>query len=110
MKEYIICSAVHFNDGKVHQDAPDNMVTGFVVGGRRHHNCFGAVVALIGKAEMDKLPVIPGFLTNLNRFVDRREGMVIAQREGQLLMPSLHEGLSDRLLTSEDLYPYLDSE
>ena len=39
MKEFIICAANHYDDGKVHPDTPKNIYIGFVVCGRRHFNC-----------------------------------------------------------------------
>jgi len=40
MKEYILCAAIWCNDGKKHVHQPRNVPKGFVIGGRRHHNCF----------------------------------------------------------------------
>jgi len=45
-----------------------------------------------------------GFLTNLDRFVDRKEAMKIAKSANQLLRPEFHEDNDDAILTSEDLY------
>jgi len=38
--EYVICAANHFNDGKQYEHQPKNIKQGFIVTGRRHHNCF----------------------------------------------------------------------
>ncbi len=41
MKEYILSAANYYNDGKKHEHQPNNIEIGFVVCGRRHHNCIG---------------------------------------------------------------------
>ncbi len=83
-KEYILCSAIHFDDGKEYVHNCSNIKTGFVICGRRHHNCF----AILGQVlqpnkEYKQLDDKQGFLTNLNRFVDREEGGKIAFEAGQ---------------------------
>lgn len=98
--ERIICAAIWFNDGKdcyVHQ--PKNINTGIVIAGRRHHNCFYTMAALKGlnAHRMDFGDNTQGFLTNTNRFVDRKEAGEIAFKAGQT--DKLRE-----LLFSEDLY------
>jgi len=111
MKEYILCSAIHFNDGIEHEQQPDNIFDGFVVTGRRHHNCYATLAAieksidlqerikqLITKTDRDR----QGFVTNLNRFVDRKEGYQIALNAGQLIH-NMHDK-SNPILISEDLY------
>lgn len=119
MKETIICSAIYINDGQVHIDQPTNINEGYIISGRRHNNCYAAVLSIYktifgeeGKKRMEEMFKTvnhkqrdQGFITSLNRYVDRKEGMVIAKRENQLLNSALHEGLEDRLLTSEDLFP-----
>ncbi len=111
MKEYIICAAIHFNDGIEHPHQPDNIFDGFVVTGRRHHNCYATLLAiatsinleerikqLISKTDIDR----QGFITNLNRFVDRKEGYQIALAANQLIH-NMHDK-SNPILISEDLY------
>jgi hypothetical protein len=101
-KEYIICSAIHFNDKKIHDHQPINVIEGFIVCGRRHHNCFTTFAQIVGFPYDDKSIEIlqtekQGFLTNTNRFVNRKEGGEIAFNSGQ----------TDNLkitLYSEDLY------
>lgn len=105
-EEYIICSAIHWDDGNVYTHQPNNIITGIVICGRRHHNCYSILAGLKGNYE-EKCKVGregQGFLTNLNRYVNRVEGMKIAKLAGQLINPSLHEGNEDAILTSEDLY------
>jgi hypothetical protein len=111
-KEFIICSAIHFNDGKKYEHQPKNIELGFVVAGRRHHNCYATLSALgdaLGLEERVRklIDVIgrdkQGFITNTNRFVDRKEGMRITKAANQLINPSLHPE-DEGILTSEDLY------
>lgn len=110
-KEYILCASIHFNDGKKHEHQPVNIETGFVVYGRRHHNCYStlhSIAVTIGlgntiKSMMEKTDRDgQGFITNLNRHVDRSEGYRIAKEAGQLLH-NLHDK-SNPILISEDLY------
>ena len=87
--EYLLCSAIWFDDGintYVHQ--PRNIKTGFVVCGRRHHNCFATVAVFMGnhKERLTKEKV-QGFLTNKDRFVDRYEAVQIALVSGQIKEP-----------------------
>jgi hypothetical protein len=100
-KEYIICSAIYFNDGEKHVHQPRNIETGFVVCGRRHHNCFATFVALgVSKPEkIERLDEVQGFLTNTDRFVDRIEGREIAIKSGQVKEEEI-----GKKLFSEDLY------
>ena len=37
---YIICSAIWFQDDNVYVHQPNNIKSGIVVCGMRHHNCF----------------------------------------------------------------------
>lgn len=112
-KEYILCASIHFDDGKKHENQPINIETGFVISGRRHHNCYNTlqnigitlgideeiiVRSLVEKANRDS----QGFLTNLDRHVNRSEGYLIAKNSNQLLH-NMHDQ-SNPILTSEDLY------
>lgn len=82
IKEYILCSAIHFDDGKEHIHEPSNIQTGFVVCGRRHHNCF-YTASLMGE-KVKQFKKVQGFLTNTNRFVNREEAGEIAFKSGQI--------------------------
>ena len=77
-KEYILCSAIHFNDGIEHVHQPENIKSGYVVCGQRHHNCYMTVSILGNGAIMQEEDDVQGFLTDRNRFVDRKEGAKIA--------------------------------
>lgn len=111
MKEYILCAAIHFDDGKQHGHQPENITSGFIVTGRRHHNCYATLTAIaisinlderirlmLDKADREK----QGFITNLDRYVDRKEGYLIAKSAGQLTH-NMHDS-SNPILISEDLY------
>lgn len=94
-KEYILCASVWFDDGVVtYHHQPKNIKSGFVVSGRRHHNCF-YTVSVFTDDPLSK--ATQGFLTNTNRFVDRKEAAKIAYEAGQV--PELYEQL-----ISEHLY------
>jgi len=84
MKEYILCSAIHFDDGKEYVHMPKNIKTGFVICGRRHHNCFAILGQVLQEdKEYKSLDDTQGFITNIDRFVDREEAGKIAFEAGQ---------------------------
>ena len=105
-KEYILSAAVWYKSyesealEKVKQQSrPVNISKGIVFCGHSHLSCSSAffyatikrtVTSDVGESEQ-------GFLTNLNRFVDRTEAAQIAFDAGQI-----KEGLIS--LYSEDLY------
>lgn len=96
--EKILCSAIHWDDGKEYKHQPKNITRGIVVCGWRHHNCFAIlseITASRGIIRKDR--VIQGFLTNIDRFVDRKEAMKIATVSGIIIKKG-------SILTSEDLY------
>ncbi len=108
-KEFIICAANHYDDGKKHTHCPKNVWRGFVTCGRRHHNCISTFAQIVGfpySPESQKLhnTEVQGFLTNTNRFVDRKEAYTIAFNADQIIGPN--KGCPTNLigLTSEDLY------
>lgn len=96
---YIICAAIWFNDMTKHEHQPKNISYGFVVAGRRHHNCYMTVVD-INEVPLKRKAFLnntQGFLTSDDRFVDRREAAKIAIDAGQV-----KKHIS--ILFSEDLY------
>lgn len=100
-KEYILCSAIWFDDDIKHIHQPKNIETGFVLCGRRHHNCIG-LLEIINKRTADfvingKRKYIQGFLTSLDRFVDRKEG-------GKIAYDAKQTNKLEKSLFSEDLY------
>lgn len=104
--ERIICSANFYNDGIVHVHQPINITTGYVIAGMRHHNCiaiFSIMQEGVPREETLKLMRTEdqGFITTLNRYVDRKEGLQIALAANQVLDINEIRGTN---LYSEDLY------
>lgn len=100
--EYILCAAIHFDDGKEYAHQPLNIKTGRVFCGHRHHNIFQLISGNAG--ERVKSGIIDeeqGFITNKNRFVKRAEARTIALEAGQLAGRTVHHRTD---LFSEDLY------
>lgn len=105
--EKILCAANYYNDGIEHKHSPFNISIGFITCGRRHHNCISTFAQIVGfpySAEAQKLhsTEVQGFLTDMNRFVDRKEALIIAENANQIF----HNIKLDKEigLTSEDLY------
>ena len=95
--EYVICAAIHFDDGVKRDNQPAGINTGFVIAGRRHHNCFGTAFIIHEDNRYLKHEKEQGFLTSRDRFVSRKEAGIIAFTQGQT--KELHY-----TLFSEDLY------
>lgn len=103
-KEYILCAAIHYDDGMEYSHQPKNIKAGIVVAGRRHHNCI-TTIAMLTEGNYDKKLAAreaQGFITNTDRFVNRKEAYVIAKEAGQLLH-NLHDD-TNPILTSEDVW------
>jgi len=107
--ELIICSAIWF-DHPEYQDEhrPMNLERGMVVAGMRHHNIRQTISLLMGRKknqtkylEFVNSRVAEGFLTNKNRFVDRKEAAELALRNGQTTLERIRK---IDFLYSEDLY------
>ncbi|RZK62258.1 MAG: hypothetical protein EOO95_15280 [Pedobacter sp.] len=114
--EYILCASIHFDDGKKHDGQPDNIATGFVICGRRHHNCYQTLQSigvalgisddeivknLINRTNRDH----QGFVTNLNRHVGRQEAWNIAKANNQIKWGlEASENGDESQLISENLY------
>lgn len=108
-KERIICAANCYNDVEDHEHQPINVKVGFVTCGRRHHNCIGTFAQIVGfpyneKALKIMRTEIQGFLTNTNRFVNRKEAYKIAFEADQIIGPNKGYSENEIGLTSEDLY------
>lgn len=99
MAEIIICAAIWYKEQPTANLLPTNCNAGVVIGGHRHPHCIYTFTALTGKRSV--LPecgnYVQGFLTNLNRFVDRKEGGVIAFKANQTTELK-------KTLYSEDIY------
>lgn len=101
-KEYILCAANHYDDGEKQIHGPKNIESGFVICGRRHHNCISIFAKMVGFPYDEKgLKLMnteeQGFLTNTDRFVSREEAAKIAFESGQIKKETTR-------LFSEDLY------
>jgi hypothetical protein len=110
MEEKILCAAIWYKElprkSDNRNDMPVNIKEGMVICGHRHSSIIGILQNLTGlrSVESESGKQVQGFLTNLNRFVDRKEAAVIAMSAGQVL--SHPEGLiiTPDKLYSEDLY------
>ena len=93
--EYLLCAALWYNDDKKYEHQPNNIESGVVFCGRRHHNCF--ILLSLAFPDKNKKEVSQGFLTSFDRYVDRKEGAEIALKSGQIIDAT-------NCLFSEDLY------
>ena len=109
MTEKILCAAIWYKDiplKKVISGVlPKNCDRGLVVLGHRHGQCMWTMGSLTGLRSVTNAvdgvgKYKQGFLTNLNRFVDRQEAWEIAKKANQIIKVSGGEGT----LYSEDLY------
>jgi len=106
MTERILCAAIWYKDlPLVHTDFPGshlrpvNCDRGIVFCAQRHLQCLYQMIAMTGKMQHQAGEEVQGFLTSTNRFVDRKEGMIIALQANQVI--NIYH--SDNLF-SEDLY------
>jgi hypothetical protein len=91
-KEFILCAALNFN--------------GSIICGHRHSDCYKTLIEVI-KVKEEDLPLRDnqGFLTSLNRYVDRKEGWIIAKRNKQIQFGlEVSDNGEDSALISENLY------
>ena len=93
MKEFIICAGIKIEE------------TGKVYNGHRHNHCFealnGELSWTMNRQEISKLRKTQGFVTSKGRFVGRKEALIIALENNQILDKKEIRG--DELY-SEDLY------
>jgi len=106
MKEYILCAAIWYKELPTQHFLPSNLDAGVVVCGLRHGHCIDIVKQLSGLRSVKISPdgvgeTVQGFLTNTNRFADRKEALEIALKANQVLNPNAIRGND---LYSEDLY------
>lgn len=119
-KEYIACSALHYDNGKkYHFMEGYGIKSGFVIGGLRHPFIMSVLPGNVYVAEerqkelnpelewnkdLEKHEVTQGFITSYGRFVDRKEAMKIALDCGQVKKEELG---NERIgLFSEDIFPH----
>ena len=108
MKEYILCAATWYKTLETNYTVllPTNITEGIVITGYRHGYIISLLKALTGirSVEPDCGEYIQGFLTNTNRFVDRKEAYKIAYDNDQIIGPNKNYKTNYVGLTSEDLY------
>ena len=111
-KEFILCAAIWVNDNQKHEQQPENIEIGFVVCGRRHNNCYQTIIDLKGDLNtyFKSLNISDsdwrkhqGFITSLDRYVDRKEGWEIAKLNNQIQF-GLKASDIEKVLISENLY------
>lgn len=78
---------------------PFNINEGLVITGWRHNSCYMLIIEFMGEEYLNSENADEGFITSHNRYVDRKEGLEIAIKAGQL-----KESRKYTILTSEDLY------
>ena len=94
-KEFILCAAIWVNDGEVHEGQPINISIGFVVSGRRHHNCYATIKSIVSSDKTLEAKINTavnstyprknqGFITSLDRYVDRELAWKIAKENNQI--------------------------
>ncbi len=113
-KEFILCAAIWVNDGLKHNQQPENIEIGFVICGRRHNNCYQTIKDLKGDVNTyfkslnmsdDNYREHQGFITSLDRYVNRKEGWNIAKSNNQIQFGlAASENEEDSILISENLY------
>lgn len=116
-KEFILCAAIWINDGEVHEQQPENIKTGFVICGRRHNNCYQTIKDVTGlhcnnvigdfinSLSEDEIRNHQGFITSLDRYVNRKEGWKIAKENNQIQFGlDASENGDESILISENLY------
>lgn len=88
--ERLICSAIWYKDDVKHDNCNASLTgdyhdaTGIVFCGLRHADCFGVLWLTIPNFKQKPGNPVQGFLTNRNRFVDRKEAAQIALATGQV--------------------------
>jgi len=101
MKEYILCAAIHYDDGLEYENSPTQF--GLVICGRRHSDCHNTLEALIGEHANMVTRDHQGFLTSENRYVGRKEAWHIAISNNQVKFGPTQTD-ENSILISENLY------
>jgi len=102
-EEKILCAAIWYKEIQLKRVIdgllPKNCDVGIVVTGHRHAHAMWTMTSLTGlrSVESEVGKYVQGFLTNLNRFVDRKEAAIIATNAKQI-------NTVTETLFSEDLY------
>ena len=82
--EKVLCSAIWYKDLPTPVYKPINIDRGIVFCGLRHAHCLYQMVAMTGKRQCEVGEEVQGFLTDKNRFVDRKEAAKIALEAKQV--------------------------
>lgn len=108
--EIILCAAIWYKEIEPRAThRPINTPGGVVLCGYRHGDIISQLMSLTGKKHHEMGESIQGFLTNKNRFVNRKEAAEIAYNAGQVNDRIRWYEMTDqdwktRELFSEDLY------
>lgn len=103
MNEWILCSAIHYDDGEINirRTCKNYPKTGIVICGYRHPDIIGILPTNNSlRNDGKEYKCTQGFITSEGRFVNREEAYLIAKKADQLLND--FEGKSK--LFSEDIY------
>lgn len=103
MNEWILCSAIHYDDGEINtrRTCKNYPKTGIVICGYRHPDIIGILPTNNSlRNDGKEYKCTQGFITSKGRFVNREEAYLIAKKANQLLND--FEGKSK--LFSEDIY------
>jgi len=92
---FILCAAIHYLYGNRYSHQPKNIDKGYVLCGRRHHNCI--LTGSIFGVKTTTNNSIQGFLTSIDTFVNREEAGTIAYMAKQT-------DVEKNMLFSEDLW------
>jgi len=108
-KEKILCAANYYNDCQTYKNQPINISKGFVICGYRHNHVNSIIEKIYEELTNPKKNFlmdveVKGFLTNTNRFVNRKEAYKIAFEADQIIGPNKGCPENEIGLTSEDLY------
>jgi len=96
--EYVMCAANYIDDGIDYSFKPYNINTGRVFSGHRHPQIFELTRELYPYDIFGRLTT-QGFLTTKNRFLTRKEALILVKENGQL-----KNNIIGGELTSEDLW------
>lgn len=110
--EYILCASTWYKDLELKNEeglrlrgsSPYNVDRGIVFSGWRHAQCLYQKMALTGLRDAESGEFVQGFLTNKNRFVNRKEAYRIAYKANQIIGPNKGRKWNCIGLTSEDIY------
>lgn len=92
--ERIVCAAIKIISN-------DEKLNGLIIPSVRHFDLFAnSILDALGYSPSHTPKAVTGFITNKHRFVDRKEGLEIAQKQDQILV-SLD---SNDVLFSEHIY------